>query len=260
MKAERANYLDAGVTQKIGPGPSAGAGRLLQDVQRTSLMTACSGRRSSSPRSTTREGEVYGLEFTGSYSARRIHDLPQPGPLGGEGRGLELGGVSLRPGRLGLRQEPLDLPRPRSAAVRARSAASYVWKERTGDTRVYVDSLYGTGLRTDATAPDGTNIPNGGTVPAYYSISLGAEQSFKVGLHRLWKLRLDVINITDKSYELRRRVGRGRQRGSIRHAAGDLRQHLVFVLARRASPQRQLTAKSTSGLKSPASATLMASR
>ena len=87
--------------------------------------------------------------------------------------------------------------------------ASYVWKERRGDTRVYVDSLYGSGLRTDSTSADGTVIPNGGTVPAYYSISIGGEQSFKLGRHRVWKVRLDVVNVTDKSYELRNGSGVG---------------------------------------------------
>jgi hypothetical protein len=84
-----------------------------------------------------------------------------------------------------------------------------VWKRSRGDTRIYVDTLYGTGLRTDSTAPDGTVIPNGGTVPAYYSVSVGGEQSFKVGKHRLWKVRLDVVNITDNSYELRNGSGVG---------------------------------------------------
>jgi hypothetical protein len=87
--------------------------------------------------------------------------------------------------------------------------ADYVWKRARGNTRVYVDSLYGTGLRTDETAPDGTNIPNGGTVSPYYTISVGAEQSFKVGLHRFWKVRLDIVNLTDNSYELRNGSGVG---------------------------------------------------
>jgi outer membrane receptor protein involved in Fe transport len=75
--------------------------------------------------------------------------------------------------------------------------------------RVYADALYGTGLRTDSTAPDGSTIPNGGTVPAYYTINVGAEQSFKVGAKETLKTRLDVVNLTDKSYELRNGTGVG---------------------------------------------------
>ncbi len=56
---------------------------------------------------------------------------------------------------------------------------------------------------------DGSTIPNGGTVPAYYTISIGGEQSFKAGLGREWKVRLDVLNLTDNSYELRDGSGVG---------------------------------------------------
>ena len=40
--------------------------------------------------------------------------------------------------------------------ISASFGASYLFKEaREASTRAYVDALYGTGLRTDATAPDG---------------------------------------------------------------------------------------------------------
>ena len=72
-----------------------------------------------------------------------------------------------------------------------------------------MDALYGTGLRTDSTAPDGSTIPNGGTVPSYYTVAVGGERSFKLGLHRSWKIRLDILNVTDGSYELRSGTGVG---------------------------------------------------
>jgi hypothetical protein len=87
--------------------------------------------------------------------------------------------------------------------------ADYVWKRDRGDTRLYLDALYGSGLRTDSTAPDGSPIPNGGTVPPYYSISIGGERSFRVDRHHSWRIRLDVVNLTDKTYELRNGSGVG---------------------------------------------------
>ncbi len=87
--------------------------------------------------------------------------------------------------------------------------ASYLWKRDDGSTRFYVDALYGSGLRTDAMAPDGSTIPNGGTVPAYYSVSVGVEEGFKIrGKERL-KARFDVVNVTDNIYELRDGAGIG---------------------------------------------------
>jgi hypothetical protein len=82
--------------------------------------------------------------------------------------------------------------------------ASYTWKEgERNATRVYVDALYGSGLRTSI------NTPNDSTVPAYYSVNLGAEQSFKLNNHELLKARLDIVNVTDNSYELRDGSGVG---------------------------------------------------
>ncbi len=91
-------------------------------------------------------------------------------------------------------------------AVSGSLGASYLWKELNGSTRVYVDAIYGSGLRTDATS-GGQTIPNGGTVPAYYSLNVGVEQAFKVGKSRSLKARLDIVNVTDNVYELRNGSG-----------------------------------------------------
>jgi hypothetical protein len=86
--------------------------------------------------------------------------------------------------------------------------ASYLWNELHGSTRAYVDALYGSGLRTDATV-GGVTIPNGGTVPSYYSVNVGVEQSFNVGPKQAVKVRLDVVNVTDNIYQLRNGSGVG---------------------------------------------------
>jgi len=72
-----------------------------------------------------------------------------------------------------------------------------------------VDALYGSGLRTDETAADGSNIPNGASVPAYYSIGMGIEEAIKIRGKEHLKVRLDVVNITDNIYELRDGSGIG---------------------------------------------------
>ncbi len=66
-----------------------------------------------------------------------------------------------------------------------------------------MDALYGSGLRTSV------NTPNDSTVPAYYSVNLGAEQSFKLQKNEMLKARLDIVNVTDNSYELRDGSGVG---------------------------------------------------
>jgi hypothetical protein len=75
-----------------------------------------------------------------------------------------------------------------------------------------VDALYGSGLRADGGGfePGTSNpIPNGATVPAYYSVNCGAEESFKLHGKQWLKARVDVVNLTDNSYELRDGSGVG---------------------------------------------------
>jgi hypothetical protein len=53
------------------------------------------------------------------------------------------------------------------------------------------------------------NTPNDSTVPAYYSVNLGAEQSFKLSGKQMLNARVDIVNVTDNSYELRNGSGVG---------------------------------------------------
>ena len=99
--------------------------------------------------------------------------------------------------------------------VSASFGASYLFKEaREKTTRVYVDSIYGTGLRqngggTENGLPGGAPIPNGASVPNYYTINVGAEQRFRIAQKQFLKVRLDVVNVTDNIYELRSGSGVG---------------------------------------------------
>jgi outer membrane receptor protein involved in Fe transport len=71
------------------------------------------------------------------------------------------------------------------------------------ETRPYLDMICGSGLRTD------TDVPNGGSVPAYDTVNLGVEQSFGfLGMKNL-KARFDIVNLFDQSYFLRGDSGVG---------------------------------------------------
>ena len=69
--------------------------------------------------------------------------------------------------------------------------------------------IYGSGLRQDATDGFGNTIPNGASVPDYYSVNLGAAQSFKFPHDQTLVARLDVVNLTDNIYQLRSGSGVG---------------------------------------------------
>ena len=85
---------------------------------------------------------------------------------------------------------------------------SYLWRRDDGSTRFFVDALYGTGLRQDATY-NGTVIPNGGTVPAYYSVSLGIDEGIRIRNKERLHARFEIVNVTDNAYQLRSGSGVG---------------------------------------------------
>jgi outer membrane receptor protein involved in Fe transport len=207
VKAERSNYFDAGITQKLGAGLQVGLDAYYKRAK-NQLDDGLFGQTLILSAFNYAEGEIYGLEFSGSYSRGGFTTYLNLAHSVARGEDWDSAEFLFSPADLAYVKNHwifLDHDQVLSGSF----GADYVWKRARGNTRVYVDSLYGTGLRTDETAPDGTNIPNGGTVSPYYTVSVGAEQSFKAGLHRFWKVRLDIVNLTDNSYELRDGTGVG---------------------------------------------------
>ncbi len=206
VKAERANYFDAGISQKSGnfelglDGYYKKAKNQLDDglFGQTLILSAFNYA----------EGKVYGLEFTGSYTSGGFSSYINLAHSVAMGKDWDSAQFLFGSDDLAYVKDHwifLDHDQQLTASF----GAAYAWKEAHGTTRLYIDTLYGTGLRTDLTEPDGSVIPNGGTVPAYYTVSIGGEQSFRLSFHRVWKVRLDVLNLTDNSYELRNGSGVG---------------------------------------------------
>ena len=207
VRAERSDYFAAGVSQKVAQGLQAGVdGYYKQAVNQlddglfwqTLILSAFNYAR----------GRVFGIEFTGSYASGGFSIYMNLARSEAKGMDWDSAEFLFDPADLAYVKDHwihLDHDQRLSGSF----GTAYVWTEDRGSTRVYTDVLYGTGLRTDATAPDGTNIPNGGSVPAYATLNIGAEQSFKAAHGHLWKLRFDVINLTDKLYELRNGTGVG---------------------------------------------------
>jgi len=208
VKAERSNYFDAGITQKLAPGLQVGvdgyykrAKNQLDDglFGQTLILSAFNYER----------GEVYGTEFTGSYTVGGFSTYANVAYSVAKGENWNSSQFLFDPSDLAyVKNHWIYLDH--SQTVSGSFGVSYLLKEsdRTS-THFYVDALYGSGLRTDSTDSAGNTIPNGGTVPSYYTVNLGAEQSFKLGKKQYLKARLDVVNVTDNSYYLRDGQGVG---------------------------------------------------
>jgi outer membrane receptor protein involved in Fe transport len=207
VKAERSNYYDAGITQKFGTGLQVGLDGYYKRAK-NQLDDGLFGQTLILSAFNYAQGKVYGLELTGSYSTGGFTAYVNLAHSVAQGEDWNSAEFLFDPTALAyVKNHWIFLDHDQ--ALSGSFGADYVWKRSRGDTRVYVDAIYGTGLRTDLTEPDGTVVPNGGTVPSYYTVSIGGEESFKLSPHHFWKIRLDIVNITDNSYELRNGTGVG---------------------------------------------------
>jgi len=208
VKAERSNYFDAGITQKLAPGLQVGVDGYYKRAK-NQLDDGLFGQTLILSAFNYEKGEVYGTEFTGSYTVGGFSTYANVAYSVAKGENWNSSQFLFDPSDLAyVKNHWIYLDH--SQTVSGSFGVSYLLKEsdRTS-THFYVDALYGSGLRTDSTDSAGNTIPNGGTVPSYYTVNLGAEQSFKLGKKQYLKARLDVVNVTDNSYYLRDGQGVG---------------------------------------------------
>ena len=92
--------------------------------------------------------------------------------------------------------------------VTGSAGASYRLANRLGALTLASDLIYGSGLRRDP--PDGSLHPNGSKLPAYVQVNLGLSERFSddSGL-KGWELRFDVVNLLDRTYQIRDGSGVG---------------------------------------------------
>ena len=166
------------------------------------------------------EGEVYGVEFTGTYTTGGFSTYANVAYSVAQGENWNSAQFLFDPADPAyVKNHWIYLDHDQR--VTGTFGASYLFKEspRTS-TRVYVDALYGSGFRTDSTDSSGNTIPNGGSVPAYYSVNLGAEQSFKIQNKQILKARLDVVNVTDNSINCATAAASGSTPRNTAHGSG----------------------------------------
>ena len=84
------------------------------------------------------------------------------------------------------------------------AGAAYVFNPGTDwATRVSADMLFGSGLRTSVITPNDTSLP------AYATLNLALVQKVPISVSKGTQVRLDVMNVTDASYQLRTGDGVG---------------------------------------------------
>lgn len=212
VKSERANYFDAGISQKIMKNLQLGVDGYYKNAE-NQLDDGLFGQSLILQSFNYNEGRVYGVEFTGSYDYDGFSSYANFAWSVAQGKGAA-SAQYLWPDYATLNYVNshwiyLDHDQRFSGTV----GESYLWNQTEKSTALfYVDAIVGSGLREDGggNIPGTTEpIPNGASVGTYYTINLGAQENFKIPHNRILEARVDVVNVTDNQYELRSGTGVG---------------------------------------------------
>jgi outer membrane receptor protein involved in Fe transport len=207
VRSERADYYDMGASQTLGSNLQLAVDGYYK-ASRNQLDDGLFGQSLILSAFNYAHAKLYGVELSASYTAGNFSlyaNLARSEALGKQWNSSEF---LFAPADFAyVQRHYIHLDHDQS--VSGSLGTAYHWKESRGSSRVYLDVIYGNGLRTAATAADGSTIPNGGSVPAYAIFNAGGEHTFGRGRRHSWRIRLDLLNLADRSYQLRDGSGVG---------------------------------------------------
>jgi hypothetical protein len=195
---ERANYYDLGIQQRFGRVLNVGIDSYYkQSINLTPF--------------NYRYGRQYGVEFTANYASGPFTAYLNVAAQSARGKDIETAQFNFAPEDLAyIANNFIHLDHEQQ--LTASGGLSYLWM----DTRFSADFLLGSGLRADLALPDGettayggTGIPNGAHLPYYTQVNFGSTHVFQLEDSGTLTARFDVINLFDRSYQIRNGTGVG---------------------------------------------------
>ena len=202
--AERANYYDLGVQQKLlDKTLTLGVDSFYEQAQNL-IDEGQFGAPIILTPFNYRYGLIGGIEFSANYSIKDFTAYFNSAWQAAHGKDVESSQFNFSQDDLNyIANNYIHLDH--EGRVSASGGASYLWM----GTRFSVDAILGTGLRDDLTLADGSTIPNGDHTPSYTQINLGLSHEFQVSGTGPVTVRFDVINAADKIYQIRSGTGVG---------------------------------------------------
>jgi outer membrane cobalamin receptor len=196
VQPERAHYFDAGLTEQFTSSFSMGIDSYYK-ISRDLIDEGQFGSALIFSPFNYAKGNQYGVEVTANCTVGGFNAYANFGFERGTGEKIVSGQFLFSPQELAIIQNHwVFLDHDQRYTISA--GASYTYKETT----VYADILYGSGLRS--------GFANTDELPGYYPVNLGISHTFhlpeKYGQIRV---RFDVTNLFDQSYELRDGTGIG---------------------------------------------------
>jgi outer membrane receptor for ferrienterochelin and colicins len=190
--AERQDYYDVGVEQKIGGHFTLG----VDGYYRKSKNLIDEGQFGAPIILTPfnyAQGKIHGVEVSATYAAGPLNAYVNFAYAKAQGKDIVSSQFSFDPGDLAyIANHYIYLDHDQTYTASA--GASYAFSE---GTTLSADAIYGSGLRTDGAAP------NGDALKDYVQVNLSATQKFDLPFARGLEARLDVINVFDRVYEIR---------------------------------------------------------
>jgi len=195
VRSERAHYLDFGLTHRFGPNLSVSLDSYLK-LARRQLDEGQFGQALIFAPFNYRQGRIEGVELGANYSRGGFAAFANLAVSRATGRGIISGEFQFDPDELAyIAAHDVSLDHDQRYSLSG--GVSY----RQGRTLVYLDALYGSGLRA--------GFANTGRLPAYHPVNLGVERTWHLPHARELHLRLDVTNVCDETYVLRDGSGIG---------------------------------------------------
>jgi len=202
--AERANYYDLGVQQKLFDKTlTLGVDSFYEQSQHL-IDEGQFGAPIILTPFNYRYGLIGGVELSANYTISNFAAYLNSAWQAAHGKGVESSQFNFSKDDLNyIASNYIHLDH--EGRVSASSGVSYLWL----GTRFSADAIFGTGLRDDLTLPDGSVIPNGDHTPSYTQINLGLTHGFEIAGSGPLTVRFDVINVADKVYQIRSGTGVG---------------------------------------------------
>jgi outer membrane receptor protein involved in Fe transport len=195
-KAERADYYDIGMEQKLFDYWTVG----LDSFYKASSNMIDEGQFGAPIILTPfnyGSGRQYGAELSVSYQRDDFTAYVNASYERAVGKGIVSSQFQFDPSDLAyIATHYIPLDHQQLGSVSA--GATYKWN----DFQFSTDLLYGTGLRRDGATP------NGDHVPSYVTVNFGVSRDFTVN-DQGFTARLDLINAFDETYEIRDGTGVG---------------------------------------------------
>ncbi|WP_296223797.1 TonB-dependent receptor [Ralstonia sp. UBA689] len=195
VKSERSNYFDLGVSHQLTPHLTLGLDAYYRDVRHLQdegqfgnalLFSAFNFER----------GRIYGLEGSANYREGNFGAYLNVGVSRAQGKGIETGQFNFDDAELAyINSHWVNLDHDQRLTASAGVSYKY-W-----GTTWMADALFGTGLRR--------GFANTDHMPAYWQMNFGAARDFNLPMLGKLKTRLSVLNVFDRSYQLRDGTGIG---------------------------------------------------